>query len=265
MKNSYFLLAAALTLSACGGSGNVNSGGGGGDTITGPIITKDFAGIPAGTTVTYNGTADEFTVTVAGVPRVLERSPGDDGFGFQAYLDDASETTVLRFGETASGGGFVRLFSSSDGALDFAGAQFGRSIETELPISGSANYSAGYIGIITDDFNSVTNVVTGVASLTADFNTMEISGEITGRNSTEIGSFAAVVLNLTSIDSDVEFAGTATGGEFTGDGAGFTTADGEYDGLLVGAGGSEVVGGFEIGHTDPDSNEFTETGVFISD
>lgn len=220
--------------------------------------------IPETLELEYDEVADVVTITHGVASRTIARLSDLDTPGFFAYGNRSDGFTYVTFGETSSGSGLAAAgASSTSAAISFAGSVFERVGDTDMPTSGSSNYTGAYTGLFASDPDLVgILLIAGDASIDADFSTALINGSITNRRDlTGPVTFADIQLEAASI-VDGAFTGTTSGG--AADEEGSTVSPGEYGGLFTGATGQEVVGGVQLSH-DIDGTRFIESGAFIAE
>jgi hypothetical protein len=284
-----------MTLSAaCGGGGGDGGGdgvgdGGGGDAggtaspppalaVAGPTRLGEGRGAPFADSVVkvweYVPDTDVIVVPIEVLsgPRApvtdiytLTRTPGAPQVaGFGAYSDPANPFIVVR-GETATGSG--EAYVGQFGGISVSGIHL-RLSDTVLPVSGTARMTGGYMGLISahDDLG-YRGYITGATELFADFDSMTIQGEITGRVNTNVPprAFDPLILLASPIDAENgSFRGDTGGGILAGL-PGFDGAPGTWGGLIVGPDGGEAVGSVYIVHERAGVPTFLETGAFVAD
>ena len=250
-------------------------------TTTGPgSINLQSATINSGDTVTGTvptSTNDGDFVVVgleAGITTVLVRQTSMDHGRFRGALVSASGTggiytrRVAYSGESSTGdmAASVASFPNRQGAV------IARLGNTAMPVSGSANYSGQYVGILNGGpvFFGRSHVKGDVA-MTADFSAATVSGNITNRqsynyNPTPFNTLQDVTLNATAIDGTGAFSGTLTGGAVNGFGSSIDTSSG-YSGLIGGATGNQVAGSMNLTRTYGgfSGNQIIEIGVFLGE
>lgn len=264
LKHTALLLVSTSALAACG-AGTVRPF---------DAFTPDTAVI--GTTLqetTINEVAQDDIYVNALLDRGVFEGIRNDGFTKLGYV-----------GTSTSGGSTALAIGSQTEAPHFGATAFQRNVETTAPEEGTATYTGDYVGVLRHlyagayydpyETNSTPAMVGGNVTLTADFDTSEISGLITERGwyDPEDGTrrdieFNDLTLEITDIKSDNSFSGTATGGEAYSsyvspeDG---TASDGQYRGLISGDTGQETVGGVSLRQNYGNQN-YLELGVFIAE
>ena len=99
--------------------------------------------------------------------------------------------------------------------------------------------------------------MTGDATLTANFEDGEISGNITNRQDNLGNPADDVTLNLTTLENEA-FTGTTTGGALTGG----TAQEGTYVGILTGPDAEDVAAFVGVDHSNG-TTQYYESGVII--
>ena len=262
MKNSlilYALLASFAALSACGNKLDPNA------TQSGENVGN--------LSVSYNEVNNTLTVTDGVVEYTYAQdSEGDNRAiaGFKRSSADSRHDYALR-GETSSGSGEAFLVNSTENGYEAAATFLNRLETPNLPTSSTASFSGDYSGVVfeNDDEDSVWHdIITGDATLDANFSDSTVSGSIINRDSDETGDRDNVTLSVSSI-SNGAFSGTASGGGGGDGGPGFSGAnfvrgDGTYEGMFTGADASEVIGSINIPMTSDGYSGF-EMGIFIAE
>lgn len=252
-------------LTACGGGGT----GGGDMTETvarATTFTETYLDSSTFTDVAYDPDLDVFRITYpAGDGTFLIQSLGRNlareaiiPDGFRVYGE--GDAIIVR-GVTDSGAGTVYALRD---AFDGAEYSLERIGDTILPTSGSATYTGGYSGLLADLDNNLVNLgqINGLATLTADFANASIGGEITDRVNGDGRDFDDLILTTTSLDMTTgAFDNTTEGGVLVG--LDYDTAEGSFNGLIVGANGNEIVGGVQVIHEDTERTTILETGGFV--
>ena len=253
---------AAALLAGCGGGG-----GGGVDDDGTPVtaVEATMGQLPSGFSARYDAASDTLILEDGTNSVVLQREARFEVPPYRLYSFRATgrSARVLR-AETASGGGIsgVALWQGGTG---LAGPFYARLSDTQLPSDGSATFAGDYAAIVERDLN-FNFFVKGAATVSADFDTNTISGEITNRTDSAEprATFADIVLAPAAI-VDGRFAGIAGGGAGTGV-LGTTVQPGNYAGLFTGVTGQEIVGGVVISHeTVVTRTPLTEYGAFIAE
>ena len=262
MKNSLTLsalLASFAALSACGSKLDPNA-----------IQSGENVGNLA---VSYNEVDNTLTVTDGVVEYTYARdSEGDNRAiaGFKRSSADSRNDYALR-GETSSGSGEAFLVNSTENGYEAAATFLNRLETPNLPTSGTASFSGDYSGVVFENDNEDSvwkDIITGDATLDANFSDSTVSGSIINRDSDETGDRDNVTLSVSSI-SNGAFSGTASGGGGGDGGPGFSGAnfvrgDGTYEGMFTGADASEVIGSINIPMTNDRYSGF-EMGIFIAE
>lgn len=238
--------------------------GPGGSGLGGSVLSTSTNGLPV-TSVTHSG----------GTPfgSVVKTANGGSSFGFARDPGaTATEFNVVAFSDDGklSQGAANIVSATIIGSSTGFGAGFGqraiysRDTPSLLPTSGGATFTGEYYGTIGADgvsYNAGTAgalaVVTGAASLTANFGSSNITtGSITGRTLVQTsGAAGAAMPNATvnlgssAINANGLFAGSATGGAYSG----------TYKGLIGGTNGTGMAGALSI-----IDGPFTEVGVFTA-
>lgn len=263
MKPIHIFLISSISLAACqevSETGETPAP----DSITATAQEHYRGALPDGLTIEYDEGAETITVTRGGNTRVL--APYLDNPSLKGFLVHViPQNTWAAVQETDSGAGYAKFGFSRTGELNFAGSIYGRNGNTTLVQSGSATFTGSYGGFIAfSDGNRLNRLIEGDVELNADFETLEISGEITNR---VFGAHDPLMLNAkdlilapTTIDANLAFSGATSGGDLTGIGG--TSSAGIYSGLLVGADGKEIVGGLSLSHV-VGGIDYTEVGAFV--
>ena len=257
MKNSlilYALLASFAALSACGNKLDPNA------TQSGENVGN--------LSVSYNEVNNTLTVTDGVVEYTYARdSEGDNGAiaGFKKRSSADSYNDYSLRGETSSGSGEAFLVNSTENGYEAAATFLNRLETPNLPTSGTASFSGDYSGVYFANMEEDSvwmDIITGDATLDANFSDSTVSGSIINRDSVESGDLDNVTLSASSI-SNGAFSGTASGG---GDGDGnYVASDGTYEGMFTGAVGSEVIGSINIPIINASPNGGFEMGIFIAE
>jgi hypothetical protein len=256
------LLASFAALSACGG-------------ITAdPNATQSGENV-GNLAVSYNAVDTTLIVTDGVVEYTYARdTEGDNGSiaGFVRNAETAENWLDYSLrGETSSGSGEAFLVNSTENGYEAAATFLNRLETPNLPTSGTASFSGDYSGVVfeNDDEDSVWHdIITGDATLDANFSDSTVSGSIINRDSDLTGDRDNVTLSVSSI-SNGAFSGTASGGGGGDAGPGFSGAnfvrgDGTYEGMFTGADASEVIGSINIPMTSDGYSGF-EMGIFIAE
>lgn len=182
---------------------------------------------------------------------------------FKAYWNGTQQGQAVR-GVSPSGA------SAYASRWQFNGIQRGyeRPGTATFPTTGGATFSGTYFGVLgegaTQNVQENAGLISGTAELTADFDNMRMSGEITNRINGSARAFAPLTLMSGSIrQSDGSFGSTTSGGIVTGL-PGFTGAQGTWSGLLAGTNAAEVVGTVGVTHTGPGKPPLAELGAFVA-
>ena len=132
------------------------------------------------------------------------------------------------------------------------GAQFTRIGTSEIPTTGQAHYSGGYAALLVDGARDLApGAISGEAELDVNFALQNVKGKVFNR-----------LLDGATVMDDVALARTAlSDGAFSGSATGGATASGSYAGVIVGADGSEAIGGVTLTHTGATAG--TEQGGFV--
>ncbi|MEE9389012.1 MAG: hypothetical protein V3U96_10405 [Paracoccaceae bacterium] len=251
MKSTLALTVAAFTLAGCVDSSNLTS--------QPTVVTQNIGTLPSGFVATYDSTSSEVVLTVDGVE--VGRLAGFSGGapGFNQYIGGSN--AIAEYAATISGAGTVTIAHSTTPASGLSGVQVTRLGDTVLPSGASATFNGEYTALFIDDATLIImDEISGDAQLTANFVNGTIFGSITNR-SAKNNSTTDVTLEETAITAVGGFSGTVTGGGIPFLSA---TSDGTYAGLIVGATGTEAVGGMTLSHYFGPSNIYTEIGGFIA-
>ena len=259
MKSIFMLLTGALTLSACGSTSTapiVDSP----SEVTSGLIARDII-------VVRDPTANTLTLSNGVASTTLPNAGAIFGSPITRFNDGS---TYALFAETASGGGQVLVAFNDNTPMH--GTSSRRLVETILPTSGTAVYIVDYAGRFlntTPGGLATHGVITGSMGLATNFSTNSINGVVVNRVlrqgvaiGTGAGGFPArdVLLLPTAIDNNANFAGTAVGGGLPG--IGTFTSNGTFAGQIVGANGTEVVGGLFLKHHTL-ASDYIEIGGFL--
>lgn len=211
----------------------------------------------------YDANTGVFTLTTPGLTAQMARfSVADygnmlamrDGTGMHnAYYGQGTGTEVLVYS-----GGTVGDMTTL--------ASFARTGETELPLTGTAQFNGDYAGFTT------TRRINGKAQLDVDFASETVSGRITDRIFRQRGDNVAdvvnplsiIVLEETSLSADGAFQGVTGGGQIVNGQALWNPATGSYEGLIGGSVGQEAVGAVTLTHRAPSGATFGEVGGFLA-
>ena len=268
MKNSLTLsalLASFAALSACGGNtadpNAIQSGENVGN------LAVSYGENVGNLAVSYNEVDNTLTVTDGVVEYTyVQNSEGDNGAiaGFKRDADSWNDYSLR--GETSSGSGEAFLVNSTENGYEAAATFLNRLETPNLPTSGTASFSGDYSGVVfeNDDEDSVWHdIITGDATLDANFSDSTVSGSIINRDSDETGDRDNVTLSVSSI-SNGAFSGTASGGGGGSPNGIYVVSDGTYEGMFTGADASEVIGSINIPMTSDEYSGF-EMGIFIAE
>ncbi len=148
---------------------------------------------------------------------------------------------------------------AADPALDagvFAGARLGSALSTSTPTSGTATFTGGATGYISQPGgaggNGAMATFYGAASLTANFGAGTIAGSVTGitaygtgsANNTATGSVNDIT--LTGRIDGVAYSGTAAAAATAGSAYNLSGATGKLNGAFYGPGAAETAGVFSL-------------------
>ena len=248
------LLASFAALSACGGN------------TVDPTVIQSGENV-GNLAVSYNEVDNTLTVTDGVVEYTyVQDSDGDNGAiaGFLKPINDDGWYDYSLRGETSSGSGEAFLVNSTENGYEAAATFLNRLETPNLPTSGTASFSGDYSGVVfeNDDEDSVWHdIITGDATLDANFSDSTVSGSIINRDSDLTGDRDNVTLSVSSI-SNGAFSGTASGGGGGDDN--YVASDGTYEGMFTGADATEVIGSINIPMTS-DSHVGFEMGIFIAE
>lgn len=211
--------------------------------------------------------AETITVRVDGNKEILEviDTPGFGPVQF-AFSGEGSTDTFAGIAENAATRvGFHVTTDVNDPDVHDSRIFAERKTDTTLPMSGKADFDGSYSGIVEGQL-----LITGDASLRANFNTNTIRGDITNRHFIDSnGDPVAVIdasdlrLKAASIDGDGAFAGATGQGNIEAYGTTVTLENGSYQGLITGQNGGQLGGGI-INEYDANGMTWNEVGVFMA-
>ena len=237
----YVLLAFALAgTAACSGGG-----------LT-PPSSLNLVNTPVGAAnfdVDYNSGLDIYTVEINGDTDFL---PGDPALDLNTF--DRASNPVTGTGLYVSTGNHSTVsLLQTEGATNLTAAQYQRLTDGAVGQIESATYTGEYIGFLTNTVDdSLSFIADGNVELTIDLANVSVNGSISNRLLRDKDAIAPllgpdladIVLETSTIDSDGQFSGTATGGELEG----FMTDMGSYVGLIAGPNSDEAVGVVRVRH-----------------
>lgn len=288
-----------LSLAACGGGGDPEemvddtpevAGETQGDSDSGETpTTPETPDMPAApSTVTYSPAtiasgmgsieviSEDQTITLAveGWDRLsLIQLPEGDEVGFETGgLQESGDVAfaVAHFAAVNGGQAGLGLVNGAGDPVRFAFAY--RTDEAVLPVMGSATYSGGYLGVLTDVGNNTFSHigVRGLTEFNVDFANNTFTGEINQREGYDLRTgeetflltFADVVVPVSPIDGNGFIGGSLQGGEISGADLQTTMDRGSFTALLTGESeSSAVVGVADLLH-EPETGFILETGIF---
>lgn len=263
-------LFALLTLAACGG-GNVAAVPTAPTPTVDPVVfTRTLVAV--GTNAddlsrppSYDPQTDTFRFlpgTVSGGPltgAVLSRvSDAMMPANFAAYNDGTSFIRGVR-GATAGGAAYV-IRRDGIGYIQV----YERLGTTVLPPTGGGVFNGTYAGTLGTSAAENRGTITGVVELQVDFANAVISGEIDDRVNQNGRRFEPLTLGTTVLRANGTFLGQISGGQSPF--LGHTTTIGFYDGAVVGATGTGVVGTAGVMHQNsPTMETLQEAGAFVAE
>lgn len=260
MRALSLILTFLVTLAACSDTGGEEDASG---TTEIGATTSVLTGTPD---ADFVFDATDNTVTIAGGDALAPTTNTSITLpaSFVAFSDDMDSIIAIR-GITPSGDGEVGIYS--DGSTALTGAFAARLDDAAVPIAGRVVYDGDYVGILRDTgTGDITNTVTGVAQLVANFGDGNISGNISIRRASELDGTATRPMDTLLLDpttiSDGAFAGPTFGGGFDQSTAGAEV--GTYSGLIVGSNGEALVGNININHTTNGVVTGQEVGAIIA-
>lgn len=200
----------------------------------------------------------------------------------ETLVDFISEhsRTVSNTGSDKLPSGVIRTLRSNSGkthAFAFGNeedgrmyTQFGRSTDSDMPLTGEATFSGSYLGLTSrPDVNVSIRPfrITGETDLTVDFGSGDVSGRITNRrNSTDTSlQFDDITLESATLDADGFFRGQSVGGRPL-----YVTSENlngsAFEGVIGGTDGTETTGYVRTDWTaGAAANRYLETGIFSAD
>lgn len=263
------------------------AGCGGGSTGSGAFTGEAVRLVENGVAFRYDEASDTYVVSKDGDSLVLERNPGNDREGFEAYRRDTY--MIVHVGETSSeasyafvahGKPFYLIPGGYESDIRLNHVEFGRAVPTSVPVSGTATYEGNYVGILYNESDLDIQPIGGFegdVTLNADFDKAEIYGTITDRvylfpyNQVAKGNIVRnhdVHFSVGQIDSTGAFSGSVVGGGYdTVSGVGDSVASGTFSGIVSGDSGQEIVGGLLLNHVYKNDPSFVlqERGVFVAE
>lgn len=182
--------------------------------------------------------------------------------GFTAYITRANLADnggrAVR-GLTLSEAGKAIAVTYAEPRTDALSYFLDRETDTLIPVTGSAEYEGGYMGLYRfANNNSPAGHITGRVELSVDFTSNSVSGMITDRANTGIETLDPILLENGML-VDGSFRGTTTGGAFDST----VALPGTFTGMIVGENSEEVIGGLQLTHTSGGADRFDEVGVFV--
>jgi len=239
---------------------------------TEPVATSTTIQAPSGndsglsgalSSASYDANTQIFTLKGVGIDVQMSPFPVAN-FGKMLAMRDANGIHNAYFG--VGSGTQVVVYSGGTAGNVQQVAGYGRTRATELPLTGTAGFDGHYAGFTT------TRRVNGTARLDVDFEGQTISGRITDRifrqrpdnGADVINPLSMLVLEETSISAKGEFEGVTAGGQIVNGQELWNPATGEFEGLIGGSTGNEVVGIVSVTHKAPSGAEFEEIGGFIA-
>jgi len=256
LRNSFSLMA-LLIVAACGRVGNS-------ERLVEPTTQAvasnafiRFAYDPNNQTlekVAADGSIPREFVTVFGLPSSF------DAFWTEDASSSPQTLTLATAGRTPSGGGQVVSEIMRNGDRFYS---LERLSPTLLPGSdaGAMRYSGDYGGMFlrtAQDGSKTLSLMFGDVEIDVEFMTSNVSGTISGRQSSAGALAGDVTLTATNL-VDGGFGGTAAGGSFPGGSLG----EGEYNGLMVGPNGEELVGNIALRYFSGEFS-YSEFGSIIA-
>jgi hypothetical protein len=143
-------------------------------------------------------------------------------------------------------------------------------------MSGSANYTGDYVGLVSRNTNAngqrVSLIIDGDAALSANFSSGQIDGVITNRRisnsaGTALNAYNSndVRFNAGNINDNGTFNLSTTGGNINTQYGGGTVSNGSVAGILGGNDASSVAGHIQIDHRPASvSSTYQENGSFVA-
>ena len=230
-------------LASCGEglNGPVGGGsGGGGGSTTGPGATEVPAAVADNlAAANYNPTAGTLTLQITGLdgPNTgtnftrdasLDIISPDGTTTYQAFRTQTTTDNRFYLAYFAAGNSVFAGISGteSDLAASFGGTTFQRTNSTDIPVSGSAIFRTGYVGLINQPPTGLDRAtrVTGDAFISVNLTEDLIEGSVTNRtflDPTVLGPLPDIALQVTALDG-TDFKGKVTyfNGQAIGDYAG---------------------------------------------
>lgn len=257
---------------------NVSAGEGVQVTSNAGSIAEDVTAIQYNDNGTPNDTSDDTMRFIGGDfdgDNDYVRDPGFDRGGMLAFVNEFQEQEQLyyaTYGQTTSEGISVYVVGTPDNFTegDFL-AGFVRTISTNIPADGNANYEGTYSGVTTNQEGGGAALVEGTVKLFVEFGENgRTKGRIENRNVVGISSSIGItetelerdiILNEGTLNpNNISVDGTTT----TFDGSGTPVGTGTYVAAVGGPNGSEVGGYLETLRQVGDIGT-REFGVFVAD
>ncbi len=261
MKVSATLATISLfACAACGGGDGMNGGGAAGG-----------ASGPSAVGANYDAATGLFNFTANGVAQPLLPQPGHNTGAFAHYHAEAPEARGYAVRTPNSG---LVILASEGAAVGYGGTSFENLTSTSLPQNGRVTYRGTYAGFLRNETvpnSDISSLITGDATLAANYTDNAIDGTISNRQSRSPATNRVVterplsdlILEAGTIDGAGAFSGMTSGGEI--DVENWAPASGTYSGVITGPNGQELVGGVTVVHRSPFSVPFSEIGGFIAE
>lgn len=266
MESKYILVAAMLSVAACGNGGGSSNSGSGGTSTSSSDVPASLAGNLE--SAEFDQTNETLTITLP----PFDGSPGTADYNRNAALDVGS-FQAYDLEENQSSRRYIAMFKSGNhvkvGAVgteyylanQYGGTIYGRVGVYDTPSEGVATYEGDYAAVLTvpqANPGDGPSRVSGDAQLIVDFNQALVEGQVTGRTIVDDGtSLDDVVLRATALEN----------GAFFGDVTNAAAKDlGDYGGVIGGPNAEEVGAVLvftpdDLG-TDPANTEY---GAFVGD
>ena len=278
---------AAATLAACGGSG----GGTTGPTITEPT-TQDVARADVASASVFTDwveVGDTRTVVrnrpdgnTATYALTLEDVDAFDGSTFASFSNAESGPRFRSFEAKGPGGIEARVTGFVNDQVNLLYAPQAEYITTggSIPLSGTANFSGDYAGMLTrrqnlPNPNFTSSYVTGEVQLTADFGSERLDGRISDRqayatsNDSESNSLADLTLNALELTGgrSSNSGGSTSGGVIQNSSYVATGGNifGNWQAAVAGEEAEAIAGSISVFHNYNNNNlDLNEVGVFVA-